>query len=314
MLRLTDLPHDLLKKIFKQYLKHSDGAAVLWRLVCAELRDAVRAEPHASWIQGMCVSVKLVQMMRRWVSYCGRDGTPTPRWNRSFATRIWESDLLEALVRYDNAPVLVETMKEGWVKRTGIFSGNLQEANRYICLAAASGALDSLKLLVHKGMKLDKHTLDWAVQYGHANVVEFHLEIQKKYEQLWRDGFLGEIGPEGLEWRFPHPIRGAGYCAMDLTKQWEPLWALKYIMEHAIRGGHLYVTTLLMPFVCKEEGQAYEVWPTIFHHATEYGQLKILQWAAAISPATFSDCFERVVFEARRLNHLDILEWLESGP
>jgi hypothetical protein len=314
MLLLSDLPHDVLKKILKQYLKKCNGAPILWRLVCRELRSVAAEEDPWSRLQSMAVSVGLVRMMRLWI----RDGmmggsqfrmNPMQLWAAG-AGRVWESDLLKAVVRHNDAAVLVEILQDGWAKRTGltlVTNRNQTSQQTLCCDAAAAGALDSFKVLLHHGLPMDAMTCQWAVEYGHLDVVKWHLEVDKKYHQLGL-AFSDRAHGKTCEWRFPHPVRGRGHCSMDLVKQHTPLQVWYYLVEKAVRHGHLHIVTLLLPMARRSEGS--ELFDGIASLAAECGHLNILKWVAAQMEDAFPDVVGRAFFEASYNGHVEILKWM----
>ena len=100
MLRLDELPNDLLKKVLKKYLKGGcDGTPIVWRLVCKELRAIAKDEPTISSLQFLAVSIGLVRMMHEWIrdgrrAECRNSPMPTLKCGGNF---VWHSHLIDAV-------------------------------------------------------------------------------------------------------------------------------------------------------------------------------------------------------------------------
>lgn len=301
MVRLLDLPTDILRKILGTYLVHCNGTPVAWRLVCKDLRAIATAESNVSCLQFMGVSVALMYMMRRWI----RNGCPVPMCdsNGRIFGRVSESHLLEAIAKYNNAAVFQEII-------TDINFHVRHRYQRLTNVVCAAGALETLQLLVHHGLSLNAVTCEHAVQYGHANVVAWHLEVQKNRNQF--DAFLLVYDRASkladAEWKFPHPIEGSVQCSMNLVKQFTSLEGYSYLLERAVQHGHFDIMMMLLPLARRSEGK--DLLAPIANHAAEHGQLKILQWAARQMGGAFSNCAERVWFEAAHRGHLELLKWL----
>ena len=304
MLLLSELPQDLLKKVLKKYLKGCDGTPAIWRLVCRELRAVAADEPHVSCLQFMGVSLKLVRMMREWI----RDGVRAecrkspPPMKDCRSSRVWESDLLTAVVKYNNAAVLEEALKDGWTGRTGLLSRGERKTNALCCAAASAGALDSFKVLMRHGLHMDALTCQHAVERGHVDVVAWHMQVDGAY-------FVLKANVEGRHpYHFRHPVAGFAPCSMDLCAQHTPLQVYGDLLEKAVQCGHLQVAKLLLPRARKSEGA--DLLSSIASLAAEHGRLEILKWAAAEMGDRFPLCVERVLCKAEIAGQLEILKWL----
>lgn len=302
-MQLHDLHSDLLRNILGEYLVHCHGTPIIWRLVCKDLRAVATAESKVSCLQFLGVSVSLVYMMWQWINngtvpMCDSKG-------RIFST-VSRWSVLEAVTKYNNVIVFQEIL-DFYLRR-----GLRGLVNRRIPkVACAAGALDTLQVLVHHGFSLGAATCDYAVQYGRANVVAWHLEIQKNRDQF--DGFLSVYGNtqklSDEEWQFPHPVDGSVVCSMNLVKQFTPIQGYDYLMERAIQHGHFDIMIMLLPRA--RQVQYNDLLAFIARSAAEHGQLEILQWAVAqMGDTFFNRCAERVWFEAAHRGYLELLKWL----
>lgn len=304
MVRLHELPQDVLKKLLSAYLKRCDGTPVVWRLVCKELRDIAADEPKHSSLQRVGVSIGLVRMLDSWIqcAYARMKLKRIPE--LSFPVLVRHSDLLDAVARHDNAAVFQAVLHEAkeWRPRLEMFSQCMYgrtRARSLCCVAAGAGALGTLMLLADAGFPLGAEACEHAVRNGHAGVVKWFLAL----EQMRAEGMLW--------WQFAHPVTGENRAALHLQNQVHPMDhnAHLHLLKCAVKHGHLPVVELLLP-KCLDLLVDEHVYECLVTWSAEYGWLEILQRAAAAMGDGFLDCAEDVCFEAAYGGHVPMLRWL----
>lgn len=304
-MHLHQLPDDVLTKIFRAFVAHCDGLPFVWRLVCRELRHAARAHSLTGSLQLLGVSAALVRMVRAWLR-CAHNA---PFRKITFAGKpsgkVREDDLVRAVVAYNNVPVFEELLQDAWVRDLNMIKHPTRyNASGLTFHASCNGALDILKVLVNMRHCVGPQTCEAAVQHGHADVVAWHLNLQRTLDDCGARRHRHTLD-------FPHPTDPARNCAMDLFKQLYELSAeYAHLLKRAVRHGHLHILEMLIPFAAAEgELSFHELAKT----AAEFGQLAILMWVFARLDARaddFEDCVCDVLFEACFHGHLEMLKWL----
>jgi len=305
-MQLHALPDDVLTKILNAFVAHCDGLPFVWRLVCRDLRYAARTHSFTSSLQLLGTSSSLVRMMRAWIrckhtrafEKCTLEGFP-------LTDTVDETDLLDAVVAYNNVPVFEELMQEKWVRKL----------NKVACAgtyglpyhASRNGALDVLKVLMHMHMSVGSADCKIAIGNGHADVVAWFLELQEFYDNVvWMTHDYNTYVK-----RFPHPTDPSRECVVDLREQFCDLRGFfDEFLGCAVMRGHLYITELLIPYAKKVD--QYDPY-ALARTAAQHNQLKILKWLVAnTTPSIFDDedCNFDVLFEASFHGHLDTLKWL----
>ena len=303
-MHLHQLPDDVLTKILRAFVAHCDGLPFVWRLVCRDLRHAARAQSLTGSLQLLGASAALVRMVRAWLR-CANDA---PFRKVAFAGeprgKVREDDLVRAVVAYNNVPVFEELLQDEWVQGLNMMKHHTRyNASGLTFHASCNGALDVLKVLVNMRHCVGPQTCEAAIQYGHADVVAWHLNLQRALDDC------GQVDSRALD--VPHPTDPARTCVMDLFKQLHELSAAyAHLLKRAVRHGRIHILEMLIPLAAAEGQLSFH---DLAKTAAEFGQLVILMWVFARLDAradVFEDCVCDVLFEACFHGHLEVLKWL----